>query len=642
MILAAILRNFKCYKGINIIPLCNTSLNCLNIIIGNNGVGKSAILEGLNTFFNDAQWIIHNEIRGKKDEVFVGVVMLVEKSRTAAILDSREISIMEDVSSFFWDVEETNPTLRQYSKFFELRYSFVDKRNDYYLFVAGKELESKNNPFLTFTTLLRNSLTIDPKPENSTLAKIVDKVLSIYSYIYIPVESSISDFVKLQNQGLQSLMDSSVRDNISQELNNKRITRALDNGKKKRLSLLEMINEFLEKYVQEVEIDIQSVYNGYSYKPAPRQTSKLTSNHVVDTIVAAYYSKRSFKKDGKEIQFLSSGEKRLILVDIISAFIKKRNAFHELIIAIDEPENSLHISKCYDQFQRIEEIALKYQHQLFITTHWYGSLPCLGSGNLIHIDNHGKPDVTDLYNYYEKRGDLPEDVYLKGFFDLSSSLLYAFRNAKKHWLLVEGYEDKKYLEYHLQNEKVRIIPLGGCGNVRKVYEYLHVPLTDKDFKFSTKKMVCLIDTDALCPMLGVSSGGIGDLLKIRRLNEQDDGEITLVDVDSPTRKETEIEDILQPKQFFDALAEAINDFGEVEDKEAFATFIFDESAKNSRIKGDNSILKVNKLERNAREDKLRIVAFVDAHKEELANIYTSKPYTGGELSWVKKLNEMFS
>jgi len=637
MILAAILRNYKCYKGINIIPFGNDSLDYLNIIIGNNGVGKSAILEGLDTLFNDAQWIVNNEIRGKKEDVSVGAVMLIEKNRAAEKLDAREKQILAKVSDFFWNVEDANPTLRQYAKFFDLRNSFLDRKDDYYLIVVGREFEHKDLLFLTFTSLLRSSLDIEPKPENYTLSKLLYKVLSFYTYIYIPVETSISDFVKLQNQSFQTLMDTSVKNNIAKELNKGRITRG---GGKRKHSLLELINELLEQYVKDVESDIQSVNSGYSYKPAPRQYSKLTANHVVDTIVAAYYSKRSFKKDGKEIQFLSSGEKRLILVDIISAFVKKRNASHELIIAVDEPENSLHISKCYDQFQHIEDLALNYNHQLFITTHWYGSLPCVSKGSLIHIDQHGNPDVTNLYNYYEKRGDLPEDVYLKGFFDLSSSLLYAFRSAKTHWLLVEGYEDKKYLEYHLQNKNVRIIPLGGCSNVRKVYEYLHVPLTDKDFKYATKKIVCLIDTDALCTVLGISSGGKDDILKIRRLHEQDDGEITLLEVDNPTRKETEIEDVLDPKQFFDSLEEAINEYGEDEDKEAFATFTFDESAKNSRIKGDNSILKVNKLTRNAREDKQRVISFVDTHKEEIANKYTAKSYAGTGLSWVAKLNDL--
>lgn len=639
MIIATILRNFKCYKGINIIPFSNGSLDSMNIIIGDNGVGKSAILEGLDTLFNDSPWIVNNEIRGRKDDVSVGAVMLVEKDRADRALDSREKQMMEEISTFFWNVDVTTTTLRQYQKLQELRQSVEYAKDDYYLLVVGREYEQREFLFLTFTNQLRNSLS-DPKPNNQTLSKIIGRITELYTYIYIPVETSISEFVKLQNKSLQTLMDSSVRDSIAQELNNKRVSRDIGNGRKKRLSVLELINEFLEKYVNNVERDIQSVYPGYSYKPAPRQSSKLTANHVVDTIVSAYYSKRAFKKDDKEISYLSSGEKRMILIDIISAFIKKQNPAHELIIAVDEPENSLHISKCYDQFLRIEDIALKYKHQLFVTTHWYGSLPCISKGSLIHIDQHGHPTLFNLYNYYEKRGDLPEDVYLKGFFDLSSSLLYAFRSSKKNWLLVEGYEDKKYISYHLHNDDLRIIPLGGCGNVRKVYEHLYASFASKDFQYSTKKMVCLIDTDAQCPMLSVDSGKQKDILKIRRWNEQEDGETALVDVNTPSRRETEIEDILNPQQFYNAVKETIDRYGEQEDKEAFAAFDYDNTATRSRIKGDNGILKLNTLDRNANDDKQRIIAFVDAHKEEIANCYTAHPYSGAALTWVSKLEDL--
>ncbi len=639
MILAAILRNFKCYKGINIIPFSSGNLDSMNIIIGDNGVGKSAILEGLDTLFNESQWIVNNE--SNKTDVSVGAVMLVEKYLVNRVLDKNDGLLLAEISDFFWSVEESNTTLKQYSKFFELRNSVAKHKAEFYFFVVGREYEKKDLLFLTFTSLLRNSFSSGSKVSNQDLSKLLAKVLSLYSYIYIPVETSISDFVKLQNKSMQSLMDSSVRDRIAEGLNRKRVGRDNGYGKRKVLSLLEMINELLEQYVNGVEADIQRVYSGYSYKPGPWQSSKLTANHVVDTIVSAYYSKRLFKKDGKEIQFLSSGEKRLILIDIISAFVKKENASHELIIAVDEPENSLHISKCYDQFQKIEDIALKYNHQLFVTTHWYGSLPCLSRGSLIHIDNSYKPEVTDLYNYFEKRGTLPDDIFLKGFFDLSSSLLYAFRGSDKNWLLVEGYDDKKYIEYHLSRSDLRIIPLGGCGNVRKVYEHLYAPVSSKDFQYSEKRILCIIDTDAVCPSLGgIGSGTSNKVLMIRRFNEMENGDIALVDIDMPSRKETEIEDVLDPRQFYEALKSAITEYGSVEEQKAFSSFIFDETANHSRIKGDDSILKLNDLTRNAKDDKQTIVSFIDSHKDIVANFYTTKPYSGVPLPWVLKLNAL--
>lgn len=87
MILSALLKNFKCYKGINILPFSDDEPNYLNLIIGNNGVGKSAILEGLDTLFNDAHWIVNNDSKSKEDSQ-VGALFLLEKNRVNLILDS--------------------------------------------------------------------------------------------------------------------------------------------------------------------------------------------------------------------------------------------------------------------------------------------------------------------------------------------------------------------------------------------------------------------------------------------------------------------------------------------------------------------------------------------------------------------------
>ena len=202
---------------------------------------------------------------------------------------------------------------------------------------------------------------------------------------------------------------------------------------------------------------------------------------------------------------------------------------------------------------------------------------------------------------------------------------------------MEGYEDMKYLHFHLKDPNVRIIPLGGCGNAKKLYEYLYVPMSSNEFRHKTTKIICLIDTDALCPPIGMPSGDDNSVLLIRRLQEGDNGDINLMKIEDPTRRETEVEEILDPKKFYDALSAAIENYGDDEDKAAMAAFSLDDTAKTSRIKGDGGILKLNTLERNANEDKQRIIDFVDNHKDAIANEYVSKPYSGAELSWVTKL-----
>ena len=80
MIIATVLKNFKCYKGINVVPFSKESLNFLNIIIGNNGVDKSAILGALDTLFNDAHWIVNNDTKTKDDSQVAALFLLKKET----------------------------------------------------------------------------------------------------------------------------------------------------------------------------------------------------------------------------------------------------------------------------------------------------------------------------------------------------------------------------------------------------------------------------------------------------------------------------------------------------------------------------------------------------------------------------------
>ena len=135
MILASILRNYKCYKGINMIPFYSDDVQDMNIIIGDNGVGKSAILEGLDTFFNDAPWIVNKDIRDKK-ECSVGAVMLIQKDFVESVLDTREKIILDEISDYFWTAEESNTLVRRYTDFIPLRNNVTNYRADYYCWLT--------------------------------------------------------------------------------------------------------------------------------------------------------------------------------------------------------------------------------------------------------------------------------------------------------------------------------------------------------------------------------------------------------------------------------------------------------------------------------------------------------------------------
>ena len=66
MIIGLELRHFKIYKGIKYIPIAKINER-FSSFIGDNGIGKSSILEALNVLFNDSiEWNINQEAKNQR------------------------------------------------------------------------------------------------------------------------------------------------------------------------------------------------------------------------------------------------------------------------------------------------------------------------------------------------------------------------------------------------------------------------------------------------------------------------------------------------------------------------------------------------------------------------------------------------
>ncbi|MCT4330140.1 AAA family ATPase [Elizabethkingia anophelis] len=647
MIIGLLFRHYKCYKGTKFFPFQIQSLKNLSVFIGNNGAGKSSILEALDTYFNNREWTIHYDV--KKNEAFVSPVFIYSKEKAEKIFSKQSIEYLEIISSSIWNIPiSANSSYRKYyENFFQLRDKLSNLKESHYIFFFTKEYGESFLTFTPFDKYIKEALIKKFEKFNNRQINILrDELLKHLSYLYIPVEASISDFLRLEAQGMQELMNKDIKQDISDALSRKRVSRNKTGIRVKKLSILDLINENLEAFIKDVETTIQELDEEYNFSREYKAKNKLTANHISNVIIEAYFSKRRLKKSQKSIVNLSAGERKRALIDIAYTFLSHRGENNkQIILAIDEPESSLHISQCYEQFNKVNTISSELNTQVLLTTHWYGSLPILNNGILHHITNDGNNNFLNTFsldNYFEERGNHPEDVLLKSFYDLSSSILSSIRLNDTNWLLVEGNEDKKYLEYYLSDLGLKILPLGGCTIVATIYEYLFLPLSQKNESKSTKgKIYCLIDTDSNGIKINVNSDNKFKNLSIRRLNfNLTEEKICLNRIENENKYPTCIEEALDPLQFYVALSYVIESSMNYDIIEIFKNFEFDNNIKSSFVKGDYSILNHMGNGRNIRDDKNAISDFINKNKTLIADEYISYKQDATP-AWINEVKEYF-
>lgn len=607
MIIGLFIRHYKVYQGVNYIPICDDYNNKFTSFIGDNGVGKSSTLEALNTYFNNGYW---NITKGtKKSQAFIAPVFLIKKTELLKKIskEMNMIKYMEFLSKYFWSVNiEANSNLNksEYKNFFEQRDELKEKFNidEYYLLLVGIEYDNKSKVnFITFNGDLDSKLPSELIAINKDL--ILDIIKSYYKYIYIPVQTSSSDILRIESKEIQNLMNSNILDDIDKILNEKKFK---SDRRRNNISVIDYLNDSLNLYMDEVNKIIQKIDNNYEYKVEGAYKKNLTSSDVRKKILEAYFSIRTLKKDKKEIEELSSGEQRIAIIDIATAFLTNNLDNNEqVILAIDEPENSLHISKAFNQFERLNNLATN--HQIMITTHWYGSLPVTHRGALVYLKKkleekfyRIKFEKFKLSNYFESRKKLPKDIMLKGYFELTSSILSCMRADKTNWIICEGTDDKLYIEHYLQDKikNLKVFSVGGCGNVIKIFKYLYTPLSEKDeVEEIDSKILCLVDTDDNVVSLECDSQTKNKKLRIARLQVDNQYKVGLKSLDgNGNHISTEIEDCLNPEILFKSIEEIVNIKGTSEQKQALLYYKFNENIPVSRVKGEQSIFKLASIE----------------------------------------------
>lgn len=436
----------------------------------------------------------------------------------------------------------------------ELSLSFFNNKNLVELFYSTEFYQNDNEA--TQTVPDKSKLDSELEKFKGLLTFIKNK----FDYIYIPREIDPELFTKLEATEIQVLMGESLEKILTQ-----RVTK----------DQIKNINSSLNSFIDEIAEEL----DGYSYRTLTDRQQNLRRADVNNLIIQAFFSIRKLhKKKGSnwlDINSLSSGEKQKAIINIAyKLLINHRASGDNLIIGVDEPESSLHISACYDQFNTLYEMSRQCMQVIF-STHWYGFLPTVESGSATfinkNIDGH-QFDQVNLANYREhikqitsgSKGAMPFDVRLKSLNDFVQSIISSTTsNEPYNWLICEGSSEKIYLSKYFDDlvlkHKLRIVPVGGANEIKRLYKYLSTSYDD--FKKEIKgKIYLLSDTDSQLVHYKVIKE---ENLLCRRIVSDDNYATSLVNIDSnPLSPVTEIEDVLNGKAFFEILVTFRDDYSE--------------------------------------------------------------------------------
>jgi predicted ATP-dependent endonuclease of OLD family len=547
MIIGLQVRHYKAYKNINFIPIGNEH----NFVAysGENGAGKSSILEALDTFLNNKNWLLTKQ--EKSSDSYICPLFLIPKEEV-----KRMSSDFENISNFFWNLEKKDKA----DKFFEIRNSLSsDMKDSHYLIFLGENYDKKLE--IPFGKSIMDSFkeNLDEKFSEKNFLK---ELKSIYSYVYIPVEIDSEQFTKIETVEMQKIFNKEIIDEIKKTLKQKDI---------------DTINANLDAFVKILE---EKLEGNYFYDTGDESTKKLTQKSLVDTILQIYFKKRVLMKGSREntkisrkMSELSAGEKRESLINLVYVFLKeveKRNSI--IIIGIDEPENSLHTSICYEQFEKLKIVSKNAQ--VLITTHWYGFLPIVDKG-LVHFLKSSTRETAkgteeiiefyqkaDLFLYPYQTKNIPKDFSLKSTNDLVQSIFHSLKAKDKYnWLICEGPSDQLYLEYFLHNEKkqkkLQIIPVGGIELVKKFYKYLALPISENIQDNDKGKVFCLTDTDTNMRKNDIDQDvKLKNSLILKRLADNGNNETVLIKYETEEKQNSiDIEKSLNPTIFIKTLKE---------------------------------------------------------------------------------------
>ncbi|WP_162231519.1 AAA family ATPase [Pseudomonas veronii] len=555
MIVGLLLRNYKTYQNINYIPLSNGSM--FSAIVGENGSGKSSVLEALDSFFNAAEWNLnHSLTKGYPErEPYICPIFLIKKGSIDLEYDEYE-DFIEKISKMAWVAtpQDFNSSPKPVNEFCSNRDILLGEGYGaltHYLLPLGLMKVTAGASPVSYFSIFESLEGFGALQEELDWSGFAESlfycIYTTYQYIYIPSEINFKEYTKIESKTVQALLGTKIEEIVRNIVKKATVT-----------DINQKLNAFLA--------EISNTLENYEYKKPAKKQNLFNQSHLTEKIIEAFFDSKiltkTVGKDSVPVNNLSSGEKRQALIDIARAFLLETEPTreHNVIFAIDEPELSLHVSACFEQFEKLKDIS-QARVQTIVTTHWYGFMPIVSDGVAIYCPKlENELIMIDLRCFREDiaklrrttQGKLPSDLELKGLNDLVQSMIASITGKDYKWIVCEGSADKIYLDFYLSRKKLFILPVGGSKHVKKIFKYLEMALEDNrdDIK---GRVFLLLDTEKAFEKYDANDSI--KQIQIKRIhNDIAEGQ-TLLKSTSNTEYHppTVIEDTLIPNDFLIAL-----------------------------------------------------------------------------------------
>ncbi len=574
MIIGILLSNYKNYKAPTYIPLSNGEQFCG--LVGKNGIGKSSILEALDCFFNNKpfKFNIHRDSELAQHNYIVPL-FLIDKNTGIFGKDENLKEGLNGLSDKIWDLSvEENLNSVTYSEDSLTILSEIGRnlsnlkegisRESHWLLPIGENVENNvstgvfnDKTFLESFTEINNSRKV-----NDILTPIKEQIKNRFQYIYIPKDVEAERLIQFEREEMQALLGERLEKIIEEAIPKQKIAE---------------ISQELKSFINELSDSI----DGYSFLVPGNKQSTINANKIYSLIIDSFFSVRELHKETSDagilpLDDLSSGEKRQAIIKLISNIISnyREGETKNLILAIDEPESSLHVAACFDQFEILYNTSSNCR-QLIFTSHWYGFIPAIQKGHITNIISNSKGlQQAFLFNIERYREEMklagaqystetheqfPIDILLKSSNDFTQAIFHSVTNASMYnWFICEGSTDKIYLEHYLketiEKHRLRIVPVATAKEVKNMYNRLAVlfeELTDSRFRGQLKgKVFLLTDTDESFVDFETRDGLEKYLLCRRIVNFKDTTDTMLVKIqDALKSPNTDIEDALNGRLY---------------------------------------------------------------------------------------------